>query len=223
MGAHWSDDPRLLFGSFLTKVASHWMRLLYPFSSFGHDVSIHHTCDIRRAAARRIRIGDRVYIAEGTWLNIPEPDRDETPAIILGDGCKIGRRCMISAKNRVYLEEDVMLGPSVLITDHSHEFSNPLLPIHAQGLTPGGTVRVERNCWFGKGAAVVASSGELVVGQNSVVGVNSVVTRSVPKFCVVAGNPAKVIRRYDPVSAKWLRQNSAPEEPVNTSAGTGIG
>ncbi len=62
------------------------------------------------------------------------------PVIIVGNGCKIGRRCMISAKNEVLLEANVLLGPSVLITDHSHEFYNLDLPIHAQGLTKGGKV-----------------------------------------------------------------------------------
>ncbi len=214
MGMSWSDSPLMLCDAFLTKASCYWMRLAYPYLSYGRGVSVHFSCDIRRSAARRMKIGDRVYIGRGTWLNVPEPGGAETPAIILGDGCKIGRRCMISAKNCVELEEDVMLGPSVLITDHGHEFSNPLLPVHAQGLTKGGTVRVERNCWLGHGAAVVANTGELVIGRNSVVGVNSVVTRSVPRFCVVAGNPARIIRRYDEASAAWLGQKGFSHEVV---------
>ena len=82
-----------------------------PFRDLGRAVSIHYSCDIRRSAANRIRIGDFVYIAQQTWLNIPEPTVDVPPAIVLENGCKIGRRCMISAKNSVWLESDVMLGP----------------------------------------------------------------------------------------------------------------
>lgn len=115
---------------------------------------------------------------------------------------------MISAKNCVYLEEDVMLGPSVLITDHSHEFSAVDLPIHAQGLTAGGKVRVERNCWLGHGAAIVCTSGELVVGRNSVIGASSVVTRSIPPFSVVVGNPARILKRYDSRSRKWVIEST---------------
>ena len=116
---------------------------------------------------------------------------------------------MISAKNRVCLEEDVLFGPSVLITDHSHEFSNPDMPIHAQGLTDGGTVLIGRNCWLGHGAAVICTSGELSVGRNSIVGANSVVTRSIPPFSVVIGNPAKIVRRYDPGSREWVKGGSS--------------
>jgi len=200
-----SEDPLSLVGDALTKSRMMWMRLTYPFENLGLSVSIHYSCDIRRSAANRIRIGDSVYIAPGTWLNIPEISAEAPPAIILDNGCKIGRRCMISAKNSVWLESDVMLGPSVLITDHSHEWSDLDLPIHAQGLTRGGTVRVERNCWLGHGAAIVCTSGELIVGRNTIIGANCVVTRSVPAFSVVAGNPAKIIRQYDSEQGKWVK------------------
>jgi acetyltransferase-like isoleucine patch superfamily enzyme len=200
-----AEDPLSLFSAVLTKLRTIWMGLTYPFAEFGRKVSIHYSCDIRRSASNRIRIGDSVYVAEGTWLNIPVPAIGAPPSIIIGNGCKIGRRCMISAKNLVHLASDVMLGPSVLITDHSHEFSNPEAPIHAQGLTDGGTVFIEQNCWLGHGAAIVCTSGDLVIGRNSVIGTNSVVTQSVPPFSIVVGSPAKVVRRYDPGSKEWIR------------------
>jgi acetyltransferase-like isoleucine patch superfamily enzyme len=201
-----AEDPIWWFGAALTKIRTAWMGLTYPFAKFGKGVSIHYTCDIRRSAASRIEIGDSVYIAPQTWLNIPEPCSDALPALVIEDGCKIGRRCMFSAKNLVRLEEDVLLGPSVLITDHNHRFSNLDLPIHAQGLTAGGTVRIERNCWLGHGAVIVCTSGDLVIGRNSVIGANSVLTDSVPPFSVVAGNPAKIIRRYDPALGEWVKE-----------------
>lgn len=202
-----ADDPFSLINDFRTKAKTVWMRLTYPFAGFGRGVSIHHSSDIRRSAANRILVGNSVYIASDAWLNIPEPAINAQPAIILEDGCKIGRRCMITAKNLVCLEADVLLGPSVLIADHSHNFSNLELPIHAQGLTAGGTVRVERNCWLGYGAAIICSSGDLVVGRNSVIGANAVLTSSVPAFSVVAGNPAKIVKRYDSAAEKWVRES----------------
>lgn len=213
-GEVFAEDPLSLFGALLTKARTVWMQRTFPFFGFGQGVSIHYSCDIRRSASSRIRIGDSVYIAPGAWLNIPEPAIDAPPAIILDSGCKIGRRCMISAKNRVHLEEDVMLGPSVLITDHSHEFSNPDFPIHEQGLTVGGTVLIERNCWLGHGAAIICSSGNLFVGRNSIIGAKSVVTHSVPPFSVVTGNPAKVIKQYDPESGEWIKRGSFRDTTV---------
>jgi acetyltransferase-like isoleucine patch superfamily enzyme len=200
-----SEDPLCIVDIIRTKANTVWMQWTYPFAGFGRSVSIHHSCDIYRSAANRIRIGDFVYLAHDVWLTIPEPGIGVPEAIILENGCKIGRRCMISAKNSVWLEPDVLLGPSVVITDHSHEFSNVDQPVTAQGLTAGGTVRIERNCWIGYGAAIIGASGHLVVGRNSVIGANSVVTRSVPPFCVVGGNPAKILKRYDSSQGKWIR------------------
>lgn len=205
MAAVHAEDPLSFFGAALTKARTIWMRLTYPFGYFGRSVSIHYSVDLRRSAANRIEIGDSVYVAPQTWLNIPELSKDAPSALLIEKGCKIGRRCMISARNLVLIEEDVLLGPSVLITDHSHRFSDPEAPIHAQGLTAGGTVRIERNCWLGYGAAVICTSGELVIGRNSVVGANTVVTSSVPPFSVVAGNPGRVVRRYNPTSGRWPR------------------
>ena len=79
------------------------------------------------------------------------------------------------------------------------------MPIYRQGLTAGGKVRIERNCWLSFGSAVICTSGELVLGRNSVVGANAVVTRSVPPYSVVVGNPARIIRRFDPETRKWVR------------------
>jgi abequosyltransferase len=207
-----AEDPLSLFGAALTKLRTLWMQWTFPFAGFGEGVSIHYSCDIRRSAASRMQIGNSVYIAQDTWLNIPEPGVDAPSAMIIENGCKIGRRCMISAKNSVRVSENVLFGPSVLITDHSHEFSNLEQPIHAQGLTAGGTVVIERNCWLGHGAAIICTSGQLVVGRNSVVGANAVVTRSIPPFSVVSGNPARVIRRYDPEAGVWVKAESTAQK-----------
>jgi acetyltransferase-like isoleucine patch superfamily enzyme len=115
---------------------------------------------------------------------------------------------MISAKNRVQLGDDVLLGPSVLITDHSHEFSNPNMPIHLQGMTAGGSVYIEKNCWLGHGSAVVGASSDVIIGQNSVIGANSVVTQSVPPYSIVVGSPARVIRQFDPASGNWVKRRT---------------
>jgi acetyltransferase-like isoleucine patch superfamily enzyme len=181
------------------------LKWTYPFARFGRNVGIHHSCDILRSMSSDISLGDRVYLASDVWLNVAPGSDSPEPKIVLGNGCGIGRRSMISARNRIELQEDVLLAPSVLIMDHNHEFSDINRPILAQGVSSGGKIIIERNCWLGFGAAIICNHGELILGRNSVVGANAVVTRSVPPFSVVGGNPAKVIKKYDVKRGTWVK------------------
>ena len=63
-----------------------------------------------------------MILARDVWLNIPNVSICDEPAIIIEDGCGIGRRSVISAKNQIHIERDTLLGPSVLVMDHNHEF-----------------------------------------------------------------------------------------------------
>ena len=136
-------------------------------------------------------------------MNVPSAPMCKEPAIVLEDGCSIGRRAVISAKNQIHIMRDTILAPSVLIMDHNHAFEDVTIPIGQQPMTPGGTIRIEEGCWIGYGAAIVCSRDEVVIGRGSVIGANSVITRSVPAYSVVVGNPGRIVKQYDPISKNW--------------------
>jgi acetyltransferase-like isoleucine patch superfamily enzyme len=200
-----SDDPLMWVRRFLTKVNSIWLRQAYPFAGFGRGVSIHHSCEIRRCYSHRIRLGDAVTLNRDVWLNVPVVSHTALPAIIIGDHTNIGRRTIISATNQIRIDERVLVAPSVFITDHNHEYADPDRSIYEQGTTVGGRVVVERNCWLGYGSMIVAGKSEVVIGRNSVVGAYSVVTQSCPSHSVLAGNPARVVKDFDPTTGEWRR------------------
>lgn len=195
----WREDPLRLLARIPTWLYSSWVRATYPFASLGRGVTIHYTWDFRRYAAHRVKLGNDVEIGKDVHFGVYCPDGESgSPMLVIDDGCIINRRVQLSAKNCIHIEPDVVISASALIMDHNHEFDDITRPIKAQGLSGGGTIRIEKGCWIGHGAAIVCNQGELVVGRNSVVAANALVTKSCPPHSVLIGNPARVARVLDP-------------------------
>lgn len=202
------DDPLLLFPRLINKLHTLWLRWTYPFHSIGSNLWIHRSCDLKRGIARWIKIGDNVKLERDVWVNVPFRPKNDEPVIVFEDDCIIARRCMISAQNRVQIGRKTIFAPSALVMDHNHAFGDVNVPIGDQGTTNGGTIRIEEGCWIGFGAAIVCSEGELVVGRNSVIGANAVVTRSIAPYSIVSGNPGRVVKQFDSSKGKWVMGSS---------------
>ncbi|WP_229377335.1 acyltransferase [Shewanella woodyi] len=92
----------------------------------------------------------------------------------------------------ITIEDLVLIGSGVHIYTANHEFSDPQKPIFSQGHQAPQAVNVCKGAWIGANAIILPG---VTLGQNSVIGAGSVVTKDVPPFCVVAGQPAKIIKQ----------------------------
>jgi len=200
------EDPLRLLPRILTKLYSLWVRLTYPFASVGHKLSVHPTCDWRRSRAHRIKLGSSVQIRKDAILSVVAPaDHKVEPVIVVDDDSCMGPCCQVSAQNGVHIERDVLIGHSVLINDHGYTDEDRTCE---RGVIEGGRIRIGQGSWIGYRAAIVCTSGELVLGRNCVVAANAVVTRSFPPYSVIFGNPAKVIKQFDPVKKAWVLRSA---------------
>ena len=94
----------------------------------------------------------------------------------------------------IIIEDKVLIGPGVHIYTNNHYFADTCVPIFDQGYptpTVNNSVHLLAGCWIGAGSIILPG---VSVGRNSVIGAGSVVTKSIPEFVVVAGNPARVLR-----------------------------
>nr|WP_281378906.1 acyltransferase [Paenibacillus phyllosphaerae] len=112
-----------------------------------------------------------------------------------------------------------MIAARAYLSDSQHEFSNSLIPPAYQGAEAVDHIlTIQRGAWIGHAATVL---GNITIGYGSVVGANSVVTFDIPSHCVVAGNPASVLKLYDYSESKWVRPQTDEELlQVLTTRGT---
>ena len=138
--------------------------------------------------ANKIVIGNRVEIYKGARLEALGRGEME-----IGDGTVIHLYFHCGAVESVKIGRDVLIAGRVYISDHDHEFDDPhFSPRRSKNLVTTPVV-IEDEVWIGEGAVILKG---VTVGRRAVIGANSVVTKDVPAYTVVAGVPARVIRSF---------------------------
>ena len=119
-----------------------------------------------------------------------------SPVVRIGDRCLIGRGSGIVGHLAIEIGNDVWTGHYVYITDQNHGYQDLTRPI-SQQTQPERPVRIGDGSWLGTGTVVLPGAD---IGRHVAVGANSVVTGTLPDYCVAVGAPARVIRQHSPDS-----------------------
>ena len=114
--------------------------------------------------------------------------------LVIGDRCAIGARSSITAHASIEIGDGVFCGQGVFITDTSHGYQDPTMAVGRQ-FGAHDPVVIGDGSWLGHGAMVMPGAR---LGRNVVVAAGSVVRGEVEDHAVVAGNPARVVRRLEP-------------------------
>ncbi len=172
------------------------------FGSFGQESYIWPPFECGDASD--IYVGKGCNIKSGGWIMCVKSYSSVkfSPRINIGDGSSIGHRAHIIACLTMSIGKNVLIADNVYITDNLHGYEDISKSIDKQDLSTPGPVIIEDEVWLGENVCILPN---VTIGRHSVVGSNSVVTKSIPEYSVAVGVPAKVIKRYNHGTGKWER------------------
>lgn len=124
---------------------------------------------------RNVNIESKAEIGSGRYLYI-------------GDYSGIGQNCRVG---HVRIGSHVMMAPDVVILARNHSFDDLTRPMREQGYSEPQMVTIEDDVWIGTRAIIMPG---LHIGKGAIIGAGAVVTKNVPEYAIVAGNPARIIR-----------------------------
>ena len=123
--------------------------------------------------------------------------------IVLEENVSIGMFSRIACINKIIIGKNVLAGPNIFISDYNHAYQDIEKPIAQQGNTPAtAEVVIGEDSWIGTNVVIC---GNVHIGKHVVVGAGSFVNKDIPDYCVVVGNPARVVKKYNFSSREWER------------------
>lgn len=134
-------------------------------------------------------------------------EQDFKPLIEVGSKVSFGQDVHVACVEKIVIRDNVLVGSRVTVIDHDHGIYSSVAnkasePLSIPALRPlnSAPIYIGNNVHIGENAIVLKG---VTIGDGSVIAAGAVVTKDVPMFAVVAGNPAKVIKRYYEDERLW--------------------
>ena len=168
-------------------------------SGLGSD-GVGNGCSI--SGAERISVGKDCFFGEGTELTALGNHFSQklNSHLSIGNHVRCVGGCRITCAGSIMLEDDVLLGPEVFITDHNHGMD----PYYPGGYSKQPLivkdVHVGQGAWLGQRVCVMPG---VTVGAHSIIGASSVVTHDIPPYTIAVGSPAKVVKVWNAGTDCW--------------------
>ena len=152
-------------------------------------------------------ISGKEYFSVGDYTTILSHARIQTfsglvekPEIIIGDHCYVCYYFTILNASQITIGNNVLIASHVLISSENHgvdpESETPYMNQQLQTKP----VSIDDGCWIGEKVCILPG---VHIGKKCIIGAASVVTKSIPDYCMAAGNPAKVIKKYNFTTHQW--------------------
>ena len=158
---------------------------------------------LRLEGQENISIHKNAVIQKMTWLAAVPFEGEKECNLIIGEGSIIGHFNHIYATKEIEIGKFVLIADNVYISDNQHVYANVNVPIIKQGIKQLKKVKICDGTWIGENVCIIGAS----IGENCVIGANSVVTKDIPSYCVAVGSPAKIIKKYNFKIQEWEQFN----------------
>ena len=125
--------------------------------------------------------------------------------IEIGENVEINDEVHIGATEKIIIEDNVLIASKVYISDHNHgsykgdEQDSPMSIPKGRKIY-SSPIRIEKNVWIGELCCILQG---VTIGEGSIIGAMSVVTKDIPPYTIAVGSPAKLIKRYNFETKKW--------------------
>ena len=125
--------------------------------------------------------------------------------IEIGENVEINDEVHIGATEKIIIEDNVLIASKVYISDHNHgcykgdEQDSPM-SIPKERKIHSSPIKIEKNVWIGELCCILQG---VTIGEGSIIGAMSVVTKDIPPYTIAVGSPAKLIKRYNFETKKW--------------------
>lgn len=173
----------------------------FGFKRFGRDAAVSSPWVI--SGRKFVEIGESSAIMSGCRIEAICTYAGKTyhPLVSIGANVYIGRMLFITAIQEVRIGDGSVLSDYVYVADSSHGFDPEHGLIMEQRLESKGPVRIGSNCFLGYRVTVMPG---VILGDWCIVGAHSVVTQSFSAYSMIAGSPARLIRRYSHELGEWI-------------------
>ena len=140
-----------------------------------------------------------IFLGSNLWISKTRLASSKGGKLIIGNHVAIGRFSQIYALQSIIIEDGVLMAENTFISDNTHTFTDITTPVRDQDIKPLGNVVIGSKTWIGRNVVVNGCK----IGRNCIIGAYTFLKKDIPDYCVVVGNPARIVKRYNPQSGQW--------------------
>jgi len=182
------------------------LKILFLLKAKHNKSKIHPSIELRRK--KHINISHPIFLGAGCkllcWDEYLSGDQKQSlqPELIIGNNFHATRNLTVQCANKISIGNDVLVASNVFIIDYNHGLS-PESKSYLDNPLETKSVIIEDGVWIGNNVIILPGT---IIGEKAIIAAGSVVTKSIPPYAIAAGNPAKVIKKYNKNNQTWEKE-----------------